>query len=147
MLCSLPPDQFITQQMSRKKTRQDGPFADCDFCEKQYRFQCSFILGSIFTSNHRLLTTSFAKNARKGLEHCGGIPKIRKHFIAFQITTRASFVINNIVKSLVLNKLDPVCENFSRSSGSPYINIFQSFRCRVLQLYLAKINLYHKAHI
>lgn len=60
--------------------------------------------------------------------------------LLFTITTRASFVINNIVKSLVLNKLDPVCENFSRSSGSPYINIFQSFRCRVLQLYLAKKN-------
>ena len=45
MLRSLAPDQFIMQQTSGEKTRQDGAFAHCDFRENQY-FQCCFILDS-----------------------------------------------------------------------------------------------------
>ena len=41
------------------------------------------VLYSVLHLKHRLLTTSFAKNVRMALQHCGGIPKIRKHFIAF----------------------------------------------------------------
>ena len=45
--------------------------------------------------------------------------------LLFTTTTEATFVLNNIVKTLVLNKLDPVCESFSGLSGSTYINIFR----------------------